>query len=133
MKLNEKIFVKFLVSLVLSAAVCAFVICSEKEFSLACRLCDGFFVSGIIFLAIGIILFCSYKGAYNFLGYTFYSVKKVFSKSKKNPGEKQHLTYAEYNAKKNESKKTPPYASLICGILFTLISVVIYLFNILSF
>ncbi len=133
MKLNTKIFVRFLIDLALSAAICVFIIFNEKEFSLARRLCDGFFVSGIIFLAVGIISFCSYKGAYNFLTYTFYSIKNVFSKSRKNHNEEPHLNYAEYSAQKNESKKSSPFATLIVGILFTLISIIIYFANIKSF
>lgn len=132
MKMNIKTLIKFLVCFVIASGISLLIFFYETKFSspenfysASRRLCDGFFISGIVFLALGILIFCANKGGYNFLTYTFYSIKFFFS-NKKNLSENHKKTYFDYSAQKNANKKSPPIASISCGIFFIILSIIVY-------
>lgn len=135
MKLKIKTLIKFIICLGIASGISLLIFfyeakfsTSENFYSTSRRLCDGFFISGIIFLTLGILIFCANKGGYNFLSYTFYSIKFLFSNksSKKNLSENHKKTYFDYCAKKNTNKKSSPIASIFCGIFFIILSVIVY-------
>lgn len=63
-------------------------------------LCDGFSVSGMILLLVGLIVFCSNGGAYDIMGF---AAKKFFSVFRRAENRSRE-TYAEYRERKSAVK-----------------------------
>ena len=81
------------------------------------RLCDGCFVTGVMFTGAGLVLHCANKGALNIFGYSFKLGLNLILPLGNNPwratGERE--TYFEYCQRKEEEGPKPVSHLLISG------------------
>lgn len=88
-------------------------------------LCDAFFVSGILLLCFGALVFCSSKGSFDGLSYILHVFFVGHNWSKTNFKDKQ--TYREYveekHAKRKEKGFNPAFMVLV-GLAFMAVSFV---------
>ena len=85
---------------------------------------DSFFISGAIFIFVGILSCLNFLGAFDTFSYSFYYVKNSYSKNKEN--------IDMYNYKQNKLTKRSksnisftPY--LIVGLFYLIVSLVFYI------
>ena len=127
MGFNKKTLISIAVQLVI-ALVIAGMVASGQGFSLAgevylnCRyLSDGCFVSAVIFVGMGLLLWISATGFFDIFGYAMKSLLVLFSPLKK-PGEHPH--YYEYKCEKDAKRKGKPitHTVLIVGVIVLVLS-----------
>lgn len=132
MKKNIKTLIKFIICFFCASGISLLIFFYEAKFSnqenfysVSRRLCDGFFISGILFLTFGILLFCVNNGGFNFLSYVFYSIKH-FLTNKKNLSENSKKSYFDYCTQEKSKRKNSPLAAVLCGIFFIILSLIVY-------
>lgn len=111
------------VCLVLAFIICAIsgIFSAEGLFRVYEYLCDGFFISGVLALSMGVLAFVHNNGVFDMLIYGF---KRFFSLFKKNPKEQKYATFYDYSVAKAERPKADYAFLLIVGGAFILISLV---------
>ncbi len=127
MGFNKKTFTSIAVQLVI-ALVIAGMVASAQGFSLEgaaylnCRyFSDGCFVSAVIFVGLGLLLWISTTGFFDIFGYAMKSLLVLFSPLKR-PGEHPH--YYEYKCEKDAKRKGKPitHTVLIVGLIVLVLS-----------
>ena len=126
MGFNKKTLISIAVQLVI-ALVIAGMVASGQGFDLDgaaylnCRyLSDGCFVSAVIFVGMGLLLWISATGFFDIFGYAMKSLLVLFSPLKK-PGEHPH--YYEYKCEKDAKRQGKPitHTVLIVGVIVLLL------------
>lgn len=84
-------------------------------------LCDSFFVVGVVFTGMGLLIFTSNEGTFDMM---IYGVRSFFDLFRKNPS-KKYPTFYDYRTSR-ESKKLKFGFMLICGLFFIAVSLVMY-------
>lgn len=114
--------IKYLILFILGIVI-AFSIILMRGLNLVSA-ADGFFISGAIFLFLGILSCLNFLGAFDTFSYSFYYVKNSYSKNKEN--------IDMYNYKQNKLTKRSksnisftPY--LIVGLVYLIVSLVFYI------
>ncbi len=82
-------------------------------------LSDGFFVTGILYVGFGLLLFAAHEGIFDIISYGFKSVLYLFTPLKKDP---DAGGYYEYKMKKKESRKAIPYHVIAIGAAFIILA-----------
>ena len=127
MGFNKKTFISIAVQLVI-ALVIAGMVASGQGFALDgagylnCRyFSDGCFVSAVIFVGMGLLLWVSSTGFFDIFGYAMKSLLVLFSPLKK-PGEHPH--YYEYKCEKDAKRQGKPitHTVLVVGVIVLLLS-----------
>lgn len=101
----------------------------EQELYLNCRyLSDGFFVSAVIFVGLGVLLWISTTGFFDIFSYAFKSLLVLFSPLKK---ASEHPHYYEYKCEKDAKREGKPitHTVLVAGLIvlaLCLISLALY-------
>ena len=97
----------------------------EQNFTVVHRLCNGFFVAGMMLGGAGVILHCASKGAFDLFGYSAREglnlIMPIFGS---NPltAEGKRESYYEYCTRKREEPRKPIGHLLIVGGGYLLIS-----------
>ena len=89
-------------------------------------LCDGFFVTGIVLLCFGAMMWIAQAGGFHGLSYLFYSVSYMFTSNKNRFSKRKN--YYEYKvekeAKEADKDKTLQHRILIVGAASFAVSIV---------
>ena len=83
-------------------------------------LCDAFFVTGICFACIGVIMLAGNGGAFDMLGYAFVM---LFDALRKDISKRKYKDFDEYRQAKKEKKRNVLYMFVVGG-AFIAISVI---------
>ena len=83
-------------------------------------LCDAFFVTGICFACIGVIMLAGNGGAFDMLGYAFVM---LFDALRKDISKRKYKDFYEYRQAKKEKKRNVLYMFVVGG-AFIAISVI---------
>ena len=83
-------------------------------------LCDAFFVTGICFACIGVIMLAGNGGAFDILGYAFVM---LFDALRKDISKRKYKDFYEYRQAKKEKKRNVLYMFVVGG-AFIAISVI---------
>ena len=83
-------------------------------------LCDAFFVTGICFACIGVIMLAGNGGAFDMLGYAFVM---LFDALRKDISKRKYKDFYEYRQSKKEKKRNVLYMFVVGG-AFIAISVI---------
>ena len=131
---NNKKLISLAVQLVIAAGI-ALAVALRQGFALDghlflnCRfLSDGFFVSTVIFLGLGMLLWISATGFFDIFSYGFKSLLVLFSPLKK---ASEHPHYYEYKCEKDAKREGKPvthtvlWAGLVC-LALSLICLMLY-------
>ncbi|MBR4872231.1 MAG: DUF3899 domain-containing protein [Clostridia bacterium] len=86
-------------------------------------LCDAFFVVGVVMLGGGLLVFTSNEGTFDMIKYGCSAFADLFRKH----GKRKYATYYDYRVARAEKKLGFGFL-LICGAIFTTISLIMYLF-----
>ena len=91
---------------------------ADQEFTIVHRLCNGFFVAGMMMGGAGVILYCAGKGAFDLFGYSAKEglnlIMPIFSRDHLSPDGKKE-SYYDYCMRKREEPKKPIGHLLIVG------------------
>ena len=129
MGLNKKTLTSLAVQLLI-AAVIAVMAAVHQGFSLAgegylnCRyLSDGCFISAVIFIGMGGLLWISTTGFFDIFSYSFKSLLVLFSPLKK---ASEHPHYYEYKCEKEAKREGKPitHTTLIAGLVIMAASLI---------
>lgn len=128
MALNKKTLISMLIELVVAlgvafAAAFAFGFSTGTAAHLNCRyLSDGCFISAVMFIGIGGLMWIASTGFFDIFGYAFKSLLVLFVPIKK-PSEFPH--YYEYKCEKDAKRegKSVTYTVLISGLIVLALSV----------
>ena len=111
--------------------ILAFLICVlggifsyNESFRIYGLLCDGFFISGVVCLSVGVLVFVHNNGVFDML---IYGIQRFFSLFKKKPREQKYETFYDYHVARAERPKSPFAFLLIIGGTFILISLIFLL------
>lgn len=96
----------------------------KEAFRIYAAICDGLFISGILILAVGGLLFIHNCGFFDILAYGFMRFISLF---KKNPKENKYETFYDYHVARAEKPKVEFAYFLIIGGGFILISLIFLL------
>lgn len=107
-------------SIVVAAVRGVFTSDSAKQ-TLQC-LTDGSFVSAIILLCVGLLLFSGNGGTFDMLAYGTKTLFSVFQSDKKR---KERESFADYRARKSQTSK-PVVPFLAAGLVFLVLSLCLY-------
>lgn len=113
MRFNKNHLISAAVQLVIAAGIALAVAVKQgfalqRELFLNCRfLSDGFFVSTVIFLGFGLLLWVSATGFFDIFSYGFKSLLVLFSPLKK---ASEHQKYYEYKCEKDAKREGKPVA-----------------------
>lgn len=114
----------FLISLVVGAllSLVVYLLASGQDTGIVQRLCDSFFVSGVLITGSGGLMFARNEGLFDIFGF---SVKSLFGIRLpwQMPQQQEHENFAEYKARKREKRKSPA-GMLLAGALYLALSVV---------
>ncbi len=87
---------------------------------------DGFFVSGVVFLCVGALVWSSKKGVFDGMGYSFSTWKDSIFHNRRDWHKKE--TFYEYKERMTEKKKKRTINHfLITGSLYTAIALILLL------
>lgn len=88
--------------------------------------CDGFFVSAILFISVGVLTWTSRDGVFDGIGYAFYTWKQRYVNHKKDG--KFGETYSEYKERVRAKKSKSSFVHFfIIGGVFAVVAAVLYL------
>lgn len=120
----QRNLVEWLVCFVLALAVCIGVILYEKGFAqwgIARMACDGCFVSGILFVGLGVLVWVANFNGFTSLGYAWYLLVRKLSPSRARFEER--LSYVEY-VQSHQKKNKNPVCILVTGLVYIVLSFV---------
>ena len=84
-------------------------------------LCDAFTIPGVVLIMVGLLVWISQQGMFDFLSYTGRQIKDRFQR---NP---EHIRYGDYVLEKKENRKSGGYGFLIItGTVFMAIARVFF-------
>ena len=86
-------------------------------------LCDGFFAVGVVITAMGLLIFTSNEGTFDAIVYGVGSFIDMFRRTSK----RKYETLYDYRESRSEKKVKFGFL-LICGLFFSLLAMVMYLF-----
>ena len=86
-------------------------------------LCDGFFAVGVVAAGFGLLIFTSNEGVFDGL---VYGVSSFLSMFKKN-AQRKYATFYDYKESRTGQKVGFGFL-LICGLIFLVIAMIMYLF-----
>ena len=127
MGFNKKTLISILVQLCIASLI-AFSVANIQGFAFSgeiwmnCRyLSDGFFVSSVLFVGLGLLLWVSATGFFDIFSYAFKSLLVLFTPLKR-PGEYQH--YYEYKCEKDAKREGKPitHTVLVVGLIVLALS-----------
>lgn len=111
--------------------ILAFLICViggifsyTEPFRIYGLLCDGFFISGVLVLAVGVLVFVHNNGVFDML---IYGIQRFFSLFRKDPKKNKYETFYDYSVAKAERPKADFAFLLIIGGTAILISFIFLL------
>ncbi len=117
----------FLISLSAGAvaSLAVYLLASGQDTGIAQRLCDSFFVSGVLIAGSGGLMFARNEGLFDIFGF---SVKSLFGIRLpwQLPQQKEKESYAEYKARKRGQRKSPA-GMLLAGVVYLVLSLVMLL------
>ena len=93
----------------------------EEQFRIYALICDGCFISGIIFVCLGLLFFVYNNGFFDILAYGF---MRFFAMFKKNPREVKYETFYDYRVAKAERPKADFMYLIIVGVVFIAVSII---------
>ena len=93
----------------------------QEAFRIYAAICDGFFITGVLIVAVGLLLFINNCGFFDIISYGFMRFISLF---KRNPRENKYDTFYDYRVAQAEKPKVEFGYMLIIGIFFLLVSVV---------
>lgn len=94
--------------------------------------CDGFFVSAILFICVGVLSWTSRDGVFDGIGYAFYIFKQRYVNVKRSG--KYGESYSEYKERVREKKGKGSFGHLfIIGGVFAVVTSVLFLVYTLAF
>ena len=96
----------------------------KEAFRIYAAICDGLFISGILVLAVGGLLFIHNCGFFDIFAYGFMRFIALF---KRNPRENKYETFYDFSVARAEKPKVEFGYFLIIGLGFILISLVFFL------
>ena len=122
MGFNKKTLISMAVQLVIAAGLSVLAASAQGfklggELWLNCRyLSDGFFISAVLFIGMGVLLWVSTTGFFDIFGYAMKSLLVLFSPLKK-PSEHPH--YYEYKCEKEAKREGKPisHTVLVVGLI----------------
>ena len=114
----------YLVDLVIGLAmgILTFVINSQDSDILIRRLCDSFFVPGVLLLGYGGLVYCRNQGTFDVLTY---GVKSAFHTHVPGAsiGNAREESFNDYQARKTAKRKSPR-GSLLAGLTYLVLAIV---------
>ena len=87
-------------------------------------LCDGFFVSGVVLVCVGGLVFVSNGGVFDMLAY---GIRTFFESFKKNVTDRKYRTYYDYKESKKDRKTSFSFL-VIVGVVFIAVSMIFLVF-----
>ena len=97
---------KIILEYTISTGICALlaflimviggIFATQEQFRIYALICDGCFISGIIFVCLGLLFFIYNSGFFDIISYGF---MRFFSMFKKNPREVKYETLYDYKTK----------------------------------
>lgn len=117
---RKSYLINLMVGLVMG--VLTFILNSQGSESLLRRICDSFFVPGVMLLGYGGLVFCRNQGTFDVLTY---GVKSVFHTHVPGAsiGNAREETFRDYQDRKSAKRKSPR-GSLLAGLTFFIPAVV---------
>lgn len=124
-----KASLKYGITLAVDAAIALLIMWSKDLFSQTDPqtvfhiLCDAFFVTGTVTTSAGLLVFSSNEGTFDMLVYGVKSFMDMFRKH----SVKKYDTFYDYRMSRQEKKLSFGFL-VICGVLFLVLSFVMYYF-----
>lgn len=114
------------ICLILAFLICALsgIFTYTEEFRIYGILCDGFFISGVIILSVGVLVFVHNNGVFDML---IYGIQRFFSLFKKDSKKVKYETFYDYSVAKAERPKAAFAFLLIVGGTAVIISFIFLL------
>ena len=122
----KKNILRYSIASAVGLALAFVILCFKKIFSQTDAvkvfqiLCDAFFVTGICFACIGVIMLAGNGGAFDMLGYAFVM---LFDALRKDISKRKYKDFYEYRQAKKEKKRNVLYMFVVGG-AFIAISVI---------
>lgn len=124
MKIGKR-WIAYVVAAAIGLLIAAAVLASRRFWALTepaeilAALCDAFFVPGIIYLSVGVLLYVSNEGFFDIFAYGGHSLLLLFTPFRK-PENQEH--YYEYKQARAERRKQPKPVLLVIGAVFVLLA-----------
>ena len=128
-----KIILKYGISFIVAAGICLAVLAARGAFSMTERvdiyraLCDGFTVSGVLFLMFGLLMWVAELGTFDGISY---AVVQLFRRMKLGRYRKGQ-SYSEYKEEKDKRRRNGWFGFMfVIGGIFTALAIIfLILFN----
>lgn len=118
---------KYLITLLIGFTAVALIVCAKDIFDQTALvdvfhiLCDAFFAVGILIFNAGLLVFSSNEGTFDMLTYGVKTFMDAFRKT----SARKYDTFYDYRASRADKKIKFGFL-LICGLIFLVISFVMY-------
>ena len=127
MGFNKKTLISISVQLVIAVVIALLVAASEglapsaEAYVNYHHLCDGFFVSAVIFVGLGGLLWISATGFFDIFGYAFKSIVHLLTPSKH---DEQFPRYYDYKCEQNDKREGKPltHTVIVVGLIVLALS-----------
>ena len=128
MGFNKKTLISIAVQLAIAVAIAVLVAGSQglsldqPGYLICHHLCDGFFISAVLFGGIGGLLWISATGFFDIFGYAFKSIVHLLTPSKY---DEQFPRYFDYKCEQNEKREGKPltHTVIVVGLIVLALSV----------
>lgn len=127
MGLNKKTLISISIQLAVAVAIALFVAVSEgmslsaEPYLIFHHLCDGFFISAVLFVGVGGLLWISATGFFDIFGYAFKSIAHLLTPSKY---DEQFPRYYDYKCEQNDKRSGRPltHTVIVVGLIVLALS-----------
>lgn len=134
MKEFFKKYVGVIVSVVISLLICTGLIYLENSLNskhplpLLRLICDGTFITAVLFVSIGGLVFIAQHGGFDAFNYAFIKLKDMILHPRK-MDRSDNDTYFDYVQSKKSKKRTPCRHLLIIGLIYLLVSIILVFYT----
>lgn len=117
---------KYLITVAVGLVIAFLALLARNIFNLTATVdfmkafCDAFFVSGVVLVCVGGLVFVSNGGVFDMLAY---GIRTFFESFKKNVTDRKYKDFYEYREAKKSSKRSFSFL-LVVGIVFIAISMI---------
>lgn len=121
---------KYLITVAVGLVIAFLALLARNIFNLTATVdfmkafCDAFFVSGVVLVCVGGLVFVSNGGVFDMLAY---GIRTFFESFKKNVTDRKYRTYYEYKESKKDRKTSFSFL-VIVGVVFIAVSMIFLVF-----
>lgn len=123
-----------IISIVISILICVGMIALEDSLNAKVHLplirliCDGTFITAVLYVSVGGLVFISGHGGFDAFNYAFIKLKDAILHPRR-VDRSENDTYFDYVQEKHKKKKTPFLHFFIIGLVYLVIAIVLVFFT----